>query len=259
MQNRWGVIDFSFLFLLIILSGCKTNQDSNLETRKMNNQTIKARFLNNNIIDGKAEFYDSTGKLVNVSNFDHGLKHGVSIDFDNNGTIVDSVSYWYGNQYGYYHHFDSAGNIDYKNYYYYGLPYGPVIFYNDRKINKYLFYDFNREALVLCKYDSSEALDSISYFHMRFIVEDKVENRKKVKGIFAYLPSIPRSNQEFAIGITNKSNGIKELFAITSNTFFIDTLLPSVPAGFNYYISCSVKSKNGVLNKFYIEQFVENR
>ena len=253
-------INLSYFFVsVIVYISCGCQQGSKIEYRTVGSYKLKATYSADNILEGKAEVYDLSDRLLNISNYDRGLKNGISIDYNFDGSILDSVTFVYGKEYGYKKYIDSTGKITYKNYYYFGLPYGPEIFYYQGKIIKYLFNDFNKETLVRCNYDSLETLNNVDFFYMKFISTDMIKNEKKVKNLFGFTPLIPRTDQEFAIGITNKSNADQKLFTINSNNFFIDTLLAAPPAGWNYYMSCSVKAKVGVFKKYFIEVFAEKK
>jgi hypothetical protein len=145
----------------------------------------------------------------------------------------------------------------YLNYYYFGLEFGPSWFYENNKLQKVIFSDFNKKIVAACNYDSAGILDSILQFNMNFISLDEFSSSKKMKNIFAYLPQFPNTIQKFTIGMSDKSHKDIELFPVKGENFIIDTLVSPLPVGYHYYLSCKIKALNSAIFKIYIEDIID--
>lgn len=240
-----------FVAAVLISVGCSSNL--NIKTIKVGSYTLKGNFNDDSTADGRVEYYDSSGHFSKWLTFKNNLKDGPAVVYHPNGSISDSGIFKYDRQYGYWSHYASRGKYKWIDFYYWGLPLGPELFYQDKKLTRFQFNDFNREPLVICRYDTAEKLSLIERFSMKLVFGDNSGLKKELNRLFAYLPKIPNSEQEFSIGITNKNKDDKKLFAVISNNFFIDTLLPNPPTEWNYYILCSIKTNDGYINKNYME------
>jgi hypothetical protein len=230
---------------------------NNLKRIKKDGYTIEANFVDGKMVDGKASYYDNEGRLLNTTMYRMGIKSGISINYFTNNRVSDSFKFECNKENGYWIYYDSTGNRLYSNYYYYGLQYGPELIYEDNQLKKFLFSNLNRSVIVECYYDHSGDLDSIGRFAMNFGATSKLFNNKPVKNLFAYLPEVPGSSQLFSIGITNKEHQDRMLYSVKGHNFFLDTLLPSPPSGWFYYLACSLKAKNSSINRVYVEEFRE--
>jgi hypothetical protein len=170
--------------------------------------------------------------------------------------VADSVKFICDKENGYWKYYDSNGNNVYQNYYYFSLRYGPELIYENNRLRHYRFSNFNRLVSVECFYDSLENLDSIGLFKMDLTINEFLYENRPVQSLFAYLPKIPKSNQSFSIGLTNKEHQDKKLYDVEGHDFFIDTLLSIPPLGWYYYLACNLKSNSGLVKKYYIEEII---
>jgi antitoxin component YwqK of YwqJK toxin-antitoxin module len=245
-----------FLFAITAIFFLSCSRRPHSKRIKKDGYTVEANFMNGRVADGNARYYDSSGKLINVTMYEKGVREGASINYFHNGAVSDSMQFSRDKEYGYWSHFDSNGNNIYKNYYYYGLPYGPEFIYENNKLKKFLFSDFNRAVIAECFYDDSGDMDSIGWFKMNFTITDRLYKNKPVKNLFGYLPDIPNTIQSFSVGLTNKEHAVKKLYSVEGHDFFIDTLLPIPPSGWYYYLGCNLNANKDSIKKFYIEEII---
>ena len=243
-----------FILILIYIS-C-----SNLGAKKrvkIKNYFVEANFENGKISDGVAKYYNANGKIVNTTLYEKAMRNGISINYYSNGVVSDSIEFVQDKENGFWNNYDSFGIILYSNYYYYGLLFGPELIYKGGKVNKFFFSNFNRDDIVECYYNSVGKLDSIAQFKMNFTVLDKVCDNRRVKNLFGYLPKVPNTFQNYAIGLTNKNKQDREMFPVQGHDFIIDTLLLPPPKGWYYYLACHLKADDNSINKVYIEEVAD--
>ena len=248
-RNNWHLIVLAIIFL-----SCN---EKRIKIERIKNFTVQASFLDHNVIDGKARYFDSLGRLVNISTFSKGIRNGVNINYYPNGIVSDSVEYIFDKENGYWTYFDTSGIIGYSDYYYFGLGFGPTTWYENGQLQKYQFRDFNHKVIAEGKYTEHSKLDSIQGFHMNLCVTKVSKEGGKFCDLFGYLPEFPNTEQIFSIGLTNKNQRESQICAVKGKYFFIDTLLPIPPQNWFYYLGCHIRANGGAINKFFIEEVLD--
>jgi len=253
-QNKNMKCMYVFFILFLFYSCTNFNSDTK---KKFHSYYIVASENKNGNFDGIARYYNYDDKLISFINYVDGVKHGKATNYFINNNIKDSFEYHFGNPHGYWYHFDSLGKLNAITYYYHGIKFGPEYLISDT-INKFYFSDFGKYDLVYAEFDPINGLSSLDLYKMKINVRKIIQDGKDFINLFSYLPKIPESINQFAIGVVNKENIQKELFKISSEKIFIDTLLPTIDDGYNYYISAHIQSNNGLINRIYIEN-MENK
>jgi len=245
---------FLSLFCSALVAACSNDHD--VKKVKVGSSYVEAHFVDSMTIDGLAKYYDSAGGLSNVVTYRMGKREGVSINYYPNKMIRDSVQYISDKESGYWMHYDEKGNLIYGNFFYYGLQFGPELVFENNRLKKFLFSDFNRRVIIESDYSTPGRIDTGFFFNMQFALKTVVFEDKPVFNLFGYLPAIPRTKSSFSIGLTNDAHQDKELTPITGHDFIIDTLLSLPPHGWHYYISCRLKANKDSIDKVYIEEIV---
>ena len=235
----------------MICSSCTKQQKE--ETKKFGNYSVRAVFSKGNIIDGKAEYYDTENRLVSKAYYQNGEKNGNSSNFYLNGSIKDSVIFVAGKPFGTWSHFDSSGQLIYANNYYYGLQVGPELFLDAGNLKKYSFVDFHRITIAECNYKNNE-VDSLIIFKMNPVIINVNADGNNLANLFVYIPKIPGTKQRFSLGIIDEKGNEKEIAILSNNEPFIDTLINRSSTNWHYYVSCHIQTET--INKVFVEEIV---
>jgi antitoxin component YwqK of YwqJK toxin-antitoxin module len=246
------VYQLTVFFIIGLFSRCSNNSPK-IQEKRIGAYLVKARFKNDSIIDGVARFYTKGGSLVAVTNYTNGIKNGYAVIYHPNGQKSDSMYFTNGVKNGSQYRYDTSGRLSSINYQYYGLRMGPQLFFEKGLPVKYFYIDFNKDDLINCKYDSLGNIHELSYFAMKASVSQVISSNVKMLELFFYLPNPPNVQVEYSIGITDKNDNDTMLSLINFDRIIFDTLLPYPKKGLNYYVSAHLKSKNGKVNKVFIE------
>jgi hypothetical protein len=226
------------------------------EVKKMNvgSYTIEAQFLNDSVIDGEAKTYDSLNNLIEVSSYKNGVKDGLDIEYDSSGRIKDSTYYTNGILNGPSYIFDSTGKILFGKYNYYGLPVGHYYSYSLGKLKRYSFFNFERNNLVLCEYDTLNKSRLLKFISEPILTETQNSEGRQQLNLFLYLPAPPGMKTIYKIGLENERHETRDEIAINHNRLFLDTLLPYPATGWHYYVSTQIESKKDSINRIYFQE-----
>jgi hypothetical protein len=240
-----------YIIIYVALNGCHSGNQNFIKGSAANaiKLTDTSPIKKNT---GKQEIFDKNHKLSNTSSYQNGVKNGPSINYFPSGQISDSGFYHEGLASGNWMFFNENGQKIYSTYFYQNLEYGPQCWFVNNEIHKFEFLSFDKTSLALIIYNNPDKFEKVYYFSMDTHILPK--NDQGVD-LFAYLPKIPNSIQNFAIGIA-KDQVKKELFPVRGFDFLVDTLLNSPPTGWNYYISCHVQDKVGSYNEIFVEEVI---
>ena len=79
-----------------------------------------------------------------------------------------------------------------------------------------------------------------------------------VRDLSVYLPRPPKFTTTYKLGITYADDKEYELTEINSDNVYWDTILPVLPPGRNYYISCHLYDRNDSINKLFTEDIKDS-
>jgi hypothetical protein len=244
---------FISVFFMYVFFSCNT-KNNKAKRVKSGKYTIEAKFINDTIIDGKAIYYDSTNTLSSIVSYNMGLKSGPTVNFYPNGIVSDSLYYSNGVLNGGAFMFDSAGNLMRVKYSYYGLPVGHYYVFESGKIIKYYFSDFEKNDLVVCKYDSSGRC-RLNKFNLNPVLSEAIgTDRVNVLSLFLYLPSPPGLNAVYKIGLENEQRETKNERVIGQDRIFLDTVLSYPEKGWHYFVSTHLESQKDSINKIFFNE-----
>ena len=204
-----------------------------------------------NKYNGRISVENSEG--ATITEFKNGVKEGAMVTYFTNGMTRDSLTYTNDKQNGRIFHYDSLGALKSEEFAYFGLKVGPRVEYQQGKMFKYSFIDFNRTILFECKYDTGGKCRYISSFVINPVITDAWLRDQPVKDFSTYLPRPPKFTTTYKLGITYANDKNYELSEIRSNDVYWDTILPILPQGRNYYISCHLYNLKDSINKLFIE------
>jgi hypothetical protein len=195
---------------------------------------------------------------TSIAEFKNGAREGSMVNYFPNGMTRDSETYTNDKANGRIFHYDSLGVLESEEYAYFGLKVGPRIEYQQGKISKYSFIDFNRTILFECKYDTDGRCRYISSFTTNPVMTDARLRDQPVEDLSTYLPKPPKFITTYKLGITYANDKNYELSEIRSKNVYWDTILPVLPPGRNYYISCHLYNRNDSINKLFIEDMKDS-
>ncbi len=234
-----------YIIILIVSSisiySCNDSA-SKYERKRIGNDIVEAKFINDSVIDGEAKFYNQSGALENKGYFSKGLKNGYWISYHRNGKVKDSINYsndlLNGGAFGY----NENGILLRRSTYYFGLNVGGNFLYEEGKVYEYFFNNFEKKELVNCKYDS---LGSCTYFYFNakpMVKKIYTSLNDSAINLFLYFPQPPDFEVIYQMGLINSLQTKKEVSQLNSNRIFIDTILPIAPKDWNYYLSIDYKN-----------------
>ncbi|HYJ64253.1 MAG TPA: hypothetical protein VEV62_10950, partial [Parafilimonas sp.] len=113
-------------FILFAIIDCSNHE---IKKKKIGNDLVEARFIDDTLIDGTAKFFDMNGNIESKANFLRGLKNGYAVNYYKNGVMKDSMYYINNLLNGFFYSFDSLGVLLFKGNYFHGLSVGDQYFY----------------------------------------------------------------------------------------------------------------------------------
>jgi hypothetical protein len=233
--------------------GCN-NRPFEAKKKKVGSYIIEAQFHNDSVIDGQAKTYDRLNNLIEVSFYKNGVKDGLDIEYDVSGRIKDSTYYTNGILNGPSYIFDSTGKILFGKYNYYGLPVGHYYSYSFGKLKRYFYYNFERNNLVLCEYDSLNRPRLFKFISEPVLTEAQNSDGRQQLNLFLYLPSPPGMKTIYKIGLENERHETRDEIAINHNRLFLDTLLPYPATGWHYFVFTQIESRKDSINRIYFQE-----
>lgn len=239
--------------LIIVFYSCN-NSNSHYTKKKMGNYLIEANFIDDSIIDGKANTYNLDGRLLSATNYRNGIKHGLSINFFSNGKVYDSINFTNGLENGYHYVYDSLGLIGYIDFYLNGHQLGPEIFYKKGIVNSYYFTSFEKFEIYNALYDVNGKLSTHNDNFINASIYSTILGDVPANGIFCYFIYPPTLNISYEL-ITRDSLNKKE-FVIRKfeNEVFMDTVIEKAKPNSVYCIKGILKDS---LNKKEVKVFYD--
>ena len=248
---KWKIL----MALIFICFGCRENQT---KEKKIGNEIVKAKFINDSLIDGIAKVYNSNGKLVSETNFIKGIKNGISLSFYENGKIKDSFNYSNNLLNGIAYRYDSNGLLLFKKTYYYGIDIGDNSFYHDGKVEEYYFTNFERKELVNCKYDSAGRCDTLMFNAKPIISNILLDKQIPAMQLFLYFPHPLSFEIIYKLGLIDSQNNKKKESILNTDRLFLDTTLTLPQKDWNYYISLDYRVlSNDSLTSIFFEKLIK--
>lgn len=110
------------------------------------------------IFEGQIQYYDSSNKIVEVSEFQKNKRNGESVVFYPNGHVRQISTYIAGYKNGQSIAYNNVGKIVKKNNKYFGLDMGPVEFYQNDSLRAYEFLSVDGYPIYRAEYDSGKGL-----------------------------------------------------------------------------------------------------
>lgn len=211
------------IFIALMLSSC--SKERKYEKHQIGSFLIEGNFINDSTMDGKMKYFDASGTLVGVINYQNGIKQGPSLDYYSNGKIQDSVYFIMGLKEGFHYVYDSSGTLNYIDYYLKGHSLGPLFYYSNGEIKKYYFTNFEKQPIYVCSYDSSGRI-----FDQKgeaiFVTPLFPEVNNKVSlSVFAYLINPPKVNINYLLYMKDSiSNKDSLIMKFDNAKVFIDTI-----------------------------------
>jgi hypothetical protein len=235
---------------LLILISCKSNErGTKIKRVNVNKRTVEAYYIDDTVMHGVAKYFALTGYLESKITYKNGIKDGPAINYYPNGGLWDSSYYVNGLKCGSHFVFDSLGRLVYQDFYFNGHRLGGQVFYQNSKLKKYVFSNFEKLQLYEGLYDSVGSLfrygGEIVNANLYYAQKDGVPGI----GVFAYFLNPPNVDIKYTIGlIEDKTDDKKELAVYYKKGEFIDTIMEEPHLGWNYYVAADY---NDSINKYH--------
>lgn len=226
-----------------------------LQRKKIGEDLVEAKFVDDTLINGEAKFFDLNGNLESKANFFKGIKNGYAVNYYKNGVVKDSMYYTSNVLNGFFYSFDSSGFILFKGNNFHGLSAGDQYFFKDKTIKEYYFTNFERRRLVTCLYDSTGSC--YSYFlNLSPVISDVlIKNEQPAINLFLYFPHPEGIELSYTIGLIDANNKRLSEVPLTSTNFFLDTTLAVPMQGSQYFISLKFKNLKDSKTEIFTKKF----
>jgi hypothetical protein len=245
----------TLFFTTILFIGCKYPKDK-ISKKVINGEIVESVFIDDSIMNGITKFYDAKGHLTNKIFYRSGIKDGLCIDYFPDSRVRDSSNYTSSLKNGLHYLYDSTGNLIYQGYYFFGRQMGGEFFYKYGKPIAYLFHDFEGKNIYSCKYDSigmSAYTGELININLYKLSEDETPHY----GLFLYLISPPDVKVKYTLMLANKDEtGKRTLAEFANERQFVDTSLPILPDGKNYFLFVDYSDSLNHTNKAYLNKLV---
>jgi hypothetical protein len=156
------------------------------------------------------------------------------------GWMSDSMNYTNNLLNGKSYKYTQDGQLRVMRTNYYGLEVGDFSFYDRGKIQQYDFIDFENETLVKCTYDSAGMCDSL-YFNAMPVLRNMLKEGRSIN-LFFISPHPPDFETKYMVGIKDENGMKKREFHLRDDSLFLDTVLPTPPKKWVYYVSINYKN-----------------
>ena len=199
----------ALLFIFIALYAC--NGDREISQIKQGDYIMKGtiKLVNGDtILDGTIKYFDLTGKLSSIINYNNNERDGAFIDYYGNGKISQRATYSRGKLNGVTQFFDSTGKIIYEVNCFYGIEVGAKkTFFNDT-FKVYRFTNFEGLDLYRCRWDSVHKIvergNLLNYVTNYYL--DRDEEKLKLS-LLIYLINPPHKRITYKLYDKNSSSG----------------------------------------------------
>lgn len=240
------------VFVLFLNIGCHKRKES-IKIVKLNDDLFaKGKSITDSVFHGEVLYYNKAGVLITRANFSKNKLDGSSIDYYPDGSIKDSMFYIDDKSNGFRYKWDKEGKVSYFHYSYFNISVGPIAFFASGIPEEYSFSSFDRDVLFVAKYDSlglKHFSGNILNFKTMYLTRDDEEKME----LLLYLLNPPLINIKYSlIDVNLESKFQKEIYTFNNNQVFIDTLLPILEKGHNYYLQADyVDLKTGKKNSYF--------
>ena len=240
--NKW------IIKVLILFSIFSCNNE---KTKKIGPYLVRAKFINDSTIEGVAKYFNDKKQLVSEVTYKAGIKNGPAINYYPNGKIKDSFNYKDGLLNEWQYAYDNNGFLLMKKYNYFDLSVGSHYYYTNNRLTEYSFFDFDKNELVDCSYDSSSKCRIMSVALKPITNEVINDNRNSSLNLFIYFPHPPAISVTTTIGLINDKQETKKETIINGDRVFLDTTLELSEKKWNYFVSYRFLDAKDSLDKVY--------
>ena len=192
-----------YLMLIIVVFTLSCKQKTERILMLSNETNAVGDISKDSIYNGIIKFYDNiTEKLIEQTDFNNGIRNGMSYHFYYNGKIRDKSQYVKGKLDGYVYFYDSTGLLTDIEHYYAGIKIGAKIHYINNKLNYYQFNNLEDETILSIEYDSLKKKKLIDLYYPLIFSRckgDTVNDTVHLPKIFIYLPNPPKFKFEYSI------------------------------------------------------------
>jgi hypothetical protein len=227
---------------------------NSVQKKKIGDNMVESRFINDSLMDGIANFYDLDRNLLSTRTYSNGLKNGATIFYYKNGRIKDSMNYTNDVLNGPSYEYDSLGKLKFTVTHFHGIEFGDHAIYNGGKIQKYYFTDFEKRMLIRCYYDSTGLCDSIEFNAAPILTDYSTDEGEPIIRMFVYFPHPPNFGIRYKVGTIDNNHNKQSEFLLNTHRQFLDTII-SFKRNLNYFISIDYKNllSDSIDNIFYRE------
>ena len=230
------------IFLILSMScffGCQNNSSLNkIKYGKFFIQGDVTIHDKDTTLNGKIDFYDSSGSLRFSQFYKNGFLDGMGKEFYKNGKIRQVVNYKCGVQNGLLTDYDINGRISISSNYFYGLRAGPQVSYVDDDPLEFKFGSLENITLYKCRYinDSTIIEDgSLLNYLTKYI---KKNNSLKID-LFIYIIEPPHKMLTYKIFDKNIETGDSSIVQELNwkNGFFSEVSLDTLLQKHKYFLT----------------------
>lgn len=238
---------------IILFVGCDIDKRKP-ERRTFKNYTVEATYLDSNLIDGRAKYFDKGGNLIYIENYVQGKKEGYATSYYPNQKLKDSMFFSNGLKNGFSYRFDPAGKLIRKSFNYYGLTVGDQFYRASDRKNVYFFLDFDKNVLIRCEYDSV-GKSQLLHFDVNPKVSTVFNGNDSAYNLLIYFPNPPELSMKFMMGIKNETNKTKNEKELFNERLFLDTVVMKPKKGWYPYVSVHVENLEDSINQIHYYEF----
>ena len=252
ISNRFVWHKIIFLILMGAMSNCKNETRSK---RKIGDEYVVAKFINDSIYDGVVDFYNLQGKILSSKAYKNGVLNGSAKNFYPNGKVSDSVNYTFGLLNGFHLAFKTNGELEYLDYYTNGLSVGPQIFYEKGSPHLFYFLNFENTPIYEAHYDSFGKVDKFKGQIINVYPFSAILKSKSACGIFAFMIHPPSVAIKYSVILKNSNtNEQRKVADFDVRQVYLDTVLESPPNGYKYYYRAILTDSLNQVNRVYLNE-----
>ena len=229
-------------FSIVFLSCFSSCADEGYKVKKIGDKFVQSKFIGDSIINGMSVFLDSAGGIESKGFYKMGIKDGITTTYYKNKKINEILKYSNGIINGTAEKFDTIGNLKFKANNFFGIKLGDYSSFEKGKIVEYAFYNFEHKQLINCRYDSSEHCNYFMFNAKPILNQFYSNNNDSAYYMFLYFPKVPDFEAVYIVGEIDSTGKIKRKYNLVSDKVFLDTILPSLDAKREYFISIQYKN-----------------